>query len=196
MSRVVRDWLNELSSALGDNRAELSLTDMSHRVVLKLRPRDELQLGMTRREYEVAYLSAGGSRSHEVAPALRVSPATVRGTLKRVRDKLMFKTQAQLVLMLRTLSQRPRFRHVDGGKVAEFELRFEGLNMEGLTLAERDISLGLMYGMRNVEIARARVVSERTVANQLEYLFKRFQVSSRAGLVLALLEPLGKRKFS
>lgn len=57
---------------------------------------------------------------------------------------------------------------------------------DALTQAEADIALRVFEGASNRDIARARGVSDKTIANQLEVIFDKLQVSSRAELVLLL----------
>lgn len=51
-----------------------------------------------------------------------------------------------------------------------------------LTDAERAVARGLLAGRSNVEIAAARGTSARTVANQIQSVFRKLGVASRAEL--------------
>ncbi len=55
-----------------------------------------------------------------------------------------------------------------------------------LTDAEQDIAVRVFQGATNAEIADARGVSSKTVSNQLESIFRKLGVTSRAELVLLL----------
>ncbi len=55
-----------------------------------------------------------------------------------------------------------------------------------LTEAEQDIALRVFQGETTPQIARSRGVSPRTVGNQLESIFRKLGVASRAELVLLL----------
>jgi DNA-binding CsgD family transcriptional regulator len=55
-----------------------------------------------------------------------------------------------------------------------------------LAAAERDIVLAVYEGATNEEIAQRRGVSAKTVANQLESIYRKLSVTSRAELVLLL----------
>lgn len=55
-----------------------------------------------------------------------------------------------------------------------------------LTEAEQDVALEVFRGATNREIADARGVSVRTVSKQLEAIYRKLGVSSRAELVLYL----------
>jgi len=55
-----------------------------------------------------------------------------------------------------------------------------------LTKAERSIAQRVARGESNAEIARARKSSPRTVANQLQHIFRKLGVASRAELTVRL----------
>ena len=55
-----------------------------------------------------------------------------------------------------------------------------------LTDAEQDIALRVFQGETTQQIARARGVSSKTIGNQLESIFRKLGVTSRAELVLFL----------
>jgi DNA-binding CsgD family transcriptional regulator len=55
-----------------------------------------------------------------------------------------------------------------------------------LTEAEQDVALRLYLGQSSEQIARARNASTSTIANQLEAIYRKLHVSSRAELALLL----------
>jgi DNA-binding CsgD family transcriptional regulator len=55
-----------------------------------------------------------------------------------------------------------------------------------LTEAEREVARLVYAGARNDDIARARGVSLKTVANQLDSIYRKLGVGSRSELVLSL----------
>lgn len=57
----------------------------------------------------------------------------------------------------------------------------------GLTPAEQEIAAGVVAGRSNAEIAAQRGTSPRTVAKQLERIYERLGVSSRAELCVRAL---------
>ena len=57
-----------------------------------------------------------------------------------------------------------------------------GLAGHGLTTAEQEVARGLLAGLSNVEIARLRGSSARTIANQAASLYAKLGVHSRAEL--------------
>jgi DNA-binding CsgD family transcriptional regulator len=56
-----------------------------------------------------------------------------------------------------------------------------------LSPSEREVALAVLGGLSNVEIARRRGTSSRTVANQLASIYRKVGVSSRSGLTAHLL---------
>jgi DNA-binding CsgD family transcriptional regulator len=57
---------------------------------------------------------------------------------------------------------------------------------EALSPAEQEVALKVYAGATNKQIADARGVSPRTIGNQLESIYRKLGVSSRAELVLRL----------
>lgn len=55
--------------------------------------------------------------------------------------------------------------------------------LRSLTSAERAVLVGIFAGHTNADIARARNVAPRTIANQVATLFRKLNVTSRAELV-------------
>ncbi|MBK8996867.1 MAG: helix-turn-helix transcriptional regulator [Myxococcales bacterium] len=64
---------------------------------------------------------------------------------------------------------------------------------ESLSPAERDVTLALVHGATNAEIAERRGVAVRTVANQVASIFKKLGVSSRTELAAKLGSTRKKR---
>jgi len=60
---------------------------------------------------------------------------------------------------------------------------------DALTDAEADVATRVFDGESNGEIAEARGVSARTISKQLESIYRKLGVASRAELVLALRAP-------
>ncbi len=75
-----------------------------------------------------------------------------------------------------------KLRVLRGGESEMVLLSFTPEGREALTQAEREVAIGVARGMSNDEIARLRGVSERTVANQVASVLKKFGVASRAEL--------------
>lgn len=60
-----------------------------------------------------------------------------------------------------------------------------------LTIAEQEVALRVYAGASNEAIARERGVSLKTVSNQLDAVYHKLGVSSRAELTLRLRGPAG-----
>ncbi len=71
----------------------------------------------------------------------------------------------------------------EGQSVAIFSFDVEEKDAASeLTVAEREVALLALEGKSNAEIARARTCSVRTVANQLQSVFRKLGIRSRAEL--------------
>ena len=62
-----------------------------------------------------------------------------------------------------------------------------------LTGAEREVTRLVYYGASNVEIARARRVSPKTIANQLDSIYRKIGVTSRCELISRLIARRAER---
>lgn len=69
------------------------------------------------------------------------------------------------------------------GRIAEASIRPAASPVPPGAPAQREVLDLLLRGLSNAEIARRRARSERTVAHQVDSLFRRFGVGSRAELV-------------
>ena len=79
-----------------------------------------------------------------------------------------------------------RVRHL-GPDLALLELvEPEARVPPALSEAEQDIALRVFQGATTQEIAEARAVSPKTIGNQLDSIFRKLGVASRAELVLFL----------
>lgn len=56
-----------------------------------------------------------------------------------------------------------------------------------LTAAERDVALRVFHGASNTEIARERGVTAKTIAKQLDSIYRKVGVASRCELITRLL---------
>lgn len=73
----------------------------------------------------------------------------------------------------------------DHGSIVVFSFPIDDRE-PSLTDAEREVTLLLMSGASNAEIAKARGCAVRTVCNQVQSLFRKLGVSSRTELVAKL----------
>jgi DNA-binding CsgD family transcriptional regulator len=77
------------------------------------------------------------------------------------------------------------FIDIDGQELAVITLpaRVQGVSLAGLSEAEREVVHAVVAGKSNVDIARSRGTSARTVANQLASIYAKLGISSRHELV-------------
>lgn len=146
--------------------------------------------GLATRERDVAELLGQGYAPKEIAYALGLARATVDAALGRARSKLGLRSHAELAAFFAPGGLRAR--------LSELALAGEPLlvgvlpaldedRLTGLSEAERDVALALVRGATNREIAKRRGAAERTVANQVQALFRKLGVHSRAELAATLL---------
>ena len=145
--------------------------------------------GLTRRERQAAEQLGRGNSPKEIAYALGLAASTVANALSRARRKLGLRSLAELAGLFAPAGLCVRF--------AEFEIGGETLavasaallderQLERTSEAEREVALLLVRGATNAEVAAARGTSERTVANQVQSLFRKLGVASRAELAARL----------
>jgi DNA-binding NarL/FixJ family response regulator len=168
-SRVI-DGIQEFSIGTGKRRASA-------------------QQRLTPREFQVVALSARGLRAKEVGSELAITEATARGTLSRSLLKLGLAKGVRLVGVWNALT-RPAKSFTIGihqtTLVFTCELTPRG-GAENLTSSERAILVELLEGWSNRAISEQRGTSERTVANQVAVIFRKFRVSTRRELSAKLL---------
>jgi DNA-binding CsgD family transcriptional regulator len=149
---------------------------------------------LTPREFQVVALSARGMMAKEVGSELAITAATARGTLSRSMAKLGLARGARLVSAWCAFT-RPAKSFTIGLGQTELVFTCELAPRDGvqhLTPSERSILGDLLAGRSNRTISVHRGTSERTVANQVAILFRKFRVSTRRELsakVLGRAEP-------
>jgi DNA-binding CsgD family transcriptional regulator len=145
--------------------------------------------GLTPRERQVAEFVGLGRATKEISYILGVSVSAVNACTAHAQEKLG----------LRSLTELAAF-FAQGGlrcKLAEVAVAGETLlvgayplvnerRVASLTVAEREIVVQLISGSTNSDIARRRGSSERTVANQLQSIFRKLGARSRAELAASL----------
>jgi DNA-binding NarL/FixJ family response regulator len=141
-------------------------------------------------ERAVTRLVALGQSNKLVAYELGLPEGTVARALHTTMKKLGVASRVELIREVREL-ERSRPIEVEGASglmVLKPCLAVDAGALGQLTKAEREIALLLAEGMSNAEIARARAASARTVTHQLSGIFHKLQVTSRAQLVLRLVQ--------
>jgi DNA-binding NarL/FixJ family response regulator len=166
-------------------------------VAIKNDPAHPDPRGLTPRERQVAEYVGLGCSSKEIAYTLGLSESAITNCTARAQDKLGMTSRAELV----TFFAPNGFRR----KLAEKSISDERFliassslinvnGLENLSEAEREI-VGLMIaGSTNAHIAERREASEYTVANQVQSIFRKLSVRSRAELV-AKLQKLKERYY-
>jgi DNA-binding CsgD family transcriptional regulator len=137
------------------------------------------------REGAALRLAMEGASAKDIALALDISPSNARGLLSTAMRALGLESRADLF----------RFR-ADNARVlseVDAEPALVALSLPhamvdvpraaDLTASERELVSHLVAGDSNVEIARARGRSERTVANQVASILRKLDVHSRADVV-------------
>jgi DNA-binding NarL/FixJ family response regulator len=84
--------------------------------------------------------------------------------------------------------------HVAGEEYVVFRFPHEEAHLTSLSPAEREVARAVMEGKSNLAIARARGVSERTVANQVASIFRKLGVGSRLELANLHAQGVGSTK--
>ena len=145
--------------------------------------------GLTPRERDAAEQLGLGYTPKEIAYALGLSRSTIDNALSRARRKLSLSGIAELASLFAPGGLRARLREIE---VAGEPMLVGVLppvaaeHLAGLSEVEREIALALVQGATNREIAARRSSAERTVANQVQTLYRKLGVSSRAGLAALL----------
>ena len=116
---------------------------------------------LTRREREIVSRVAAGLANKVIAYELGVSESTVATHLGRAMRKLGISRREGLLPLPCSRS-----------------------DLAGLTRAEREVVTGVLRGLSDRGIAGARGTSPRTVANQLQSVYRKLGVASRSELRL------------
>lgn len=146
--------------------------------------------GLTARERQVAEYTGLGYSVKAIAYTLGLSSAAVSNCTARVLCKLGLASRVELAAFFAPNGVRARLRTAS---VAGEELLvgccapFVTPRLAALTESERDVLDDLLRGSTNRDIASRRGSSERTVANQIQSIFRKFEVRSRAELAAGLL---------
>jgi DNA-binding CsgD family transcriptional regulator len=146
---------------------------------------------LSEREREVAVRAAAGTPLKIIASVLQVGVPTVATHLRRARIKLRAGSRAELArAMAREATALGEVAAVAelcaGGtlfRLLQAPLAPPRRWLSVLSPTETTISVAVIHGMRNAEIARARGTSVRTVAAQVSTIMLKVAVTSRAELI-------------
>ena len=154
-------------------------------------PRYDDPRKLTAREQQCGRLAAAGYSGAEIAYALDMSASTVRSHINSAMRKLGLKRREELTEALAPAALvHARITPV-GGEDARLVVASSPSDppesaLLALTAAEKAVARALLGGASYREIARARDTSERTVANQVQSIYTKLAVSSRAELAAKL----------
>lgn len=183
--------VTEVLAQLARSRIEYLETAFTYRVLLWTRDPEltPAEPRLSSREIAVGQLMTAGLSSKEAGAILSIAAPTVRGALRALVHKLALPAPRQLPLFWHTIEEG--FRSLDsarGREVKRFELNLISLLPAEFAGVERPLTIGLLLGSSNAQIAARRGVSPRTVINQVHALFRKVGAASRgefAALILA-----------
>lgn len=145
--------------------------------------------GLTARERQVAEYVGLGRSAKEIGYSLGVSSSAVTNSTSRIQEKLGLASHVELVGFFSQCGPRRKMAEVAvAGErllVGAYPLVDER-SIRDLTEAEREVTSQILAGSTNADIARRRHVSEYTVANQVQAIFRKLEVRSRAELAARL----------
>ncbi|MBS2014629.1 MAG: hypothetical protein JST00_17205 [Deltaproteobacteria bacterium] len=136
-------------------------------LVLENAPRAQKIRALTPREVEVLSSAARGVPGKLVAYGLGLSEPAISSALRSCATKLGVANRMELLRIAAMLSQDPRMQASD----------------ETLTAAEAEVLQLLRDGLSNEQIARLRMRSVRTIANQVASLLRKTRSPSRRALL-------------
>jgi DNA-binding CsgD family transcriptional regulator len=139
---------------------------------------------LTSTEYDLVRTVAMGVAVKQAGANLGLEWAGARTTISRALRKLGIAGCAHLPMFWYGLSGVVSLsRARDGTEVLVIESQLDVHALQvSLTSAEHDVLRAVLAGCNNLQIARQRDTSVRTVANQVAMLFQKFRASSKAEL--------------
>ena len=167
-----------------------------HYVVVRNPPKARSVRELTLAERTALGYVVGGTSNKIAAYALGQSESAYSRVAHRAMRKLGVRTRAALIELAGRIGSRGPEASADVDVAA---LEVSGVELpvvsfpqipcpETFTEAEREVACMVAAGTSNAEIARRRVTSERTVANQLASIYRKCRVATREELVVALLK--------
>lgn len=145
------------------------------------------RIALSERERQVAYLVGRGHHIKLVAYKLGVSPSTVRSQLRSALQKLNLSDRYGLCRLVATVSHAEETTSVDS--LGILALTDTPLRIPAeLTEAEREVTRLVYEGHSNPEIAARRGTATRTVANQLQSIYRKLNIVSREELIARLTD--------
>lgn len=148
--------------------------------------------GLTPRERQVAEYVGLGRSSKEIAYTLGLSESAITNCTARVQDKLGMASRTELVSFLAPNGFRRKLAEKsisDERFLIASSSLINTKDFENLSEAEREITVLMIAGSTNADIAEKRGMSEYTIANQVQSIFRKLRVRSRGELVVKLQKP-------
>jgi len=145
--------------------------------------------GLTARERQVAEFVGLGRSAKEICYSLGVSSSAVTNSTTRIQEKLGLASHVELVSFFSQCGPRRKLAEVAvaGERLLVGAYPFiDERSIEDLTEAECHVTAQIVAGSTNADIAKRRGVSEYTVANQVQAIFRKLQVRSRSELAVRL----------
>src|SRR5262249_10579237 len=125
----------------------------------------------------------------QISYTLGVSNSAVTNSTARIQEKLGLSSHVELVSFFSQAGPRRKLAEV---AVADERLLVGAYPLvderpvKYLTETERQVAAQILSGSTNADIAERRDVSEHTVANQVQAIFRKLQVRSRGELAARL----------
>jgi DNA-binding CsgD family transcriptional regulator len=148
--------------------------------------------GLSLRERQVAEYAGQGRSAKEIAYLLGAPAASVENSLRRAQAKLDLRSRVELTAFFAPRGLRARLAEIAvGGDTLLVGTipQFDESKLACLSAAEREVAAMLIAGSTNQDIATRRATSARTVANQVQSVFRKFHARSRGELVSRLSTP-------
>jgi DNA-binding NarL/FixJ family response regulator len=137
---------------------------------------------LTAREEAVTTLAAVGRSNAEIAAALSLTEEGASEQLKTALVKLGLSSRTLLPIFWRDLQGRPWVISEREASLVALSRQADPEGGASLTATERAVANGLLAGLSEQEIARARGSSRRAVARHSRSVFHKLGVNSRAEL--------------
>jgi DNA-binding CsgD family transcriptional regulator len=137
----------------------------------------------------VAAYAGVGRSAKEIAYLLGAPAASVENSLRRAQAKLGLRSRVELTQFFAPQSLRAQMAEVSVGNdtlLIGSTPRLEEAKLGGLSDAERQVLVLLIAGSTNRDIAMRRATSARTVANQVQAIFRKYGARSRSELIARL----------
>jgi DNA-binding CsgD family transcriptional regulator len=158
-------------------------------VAVRNDPRFPDPRGLSLRERQVAAYAGLGRSAKEIAYLLGAPAASVENSLRRAQTKLGLRSRVELTQFFAPQSLRAQIAEISVDNdtlLIGSTPRLEETKLAGLSAAERQVLVLLIAGSTNRDIAMRRGTSARTVANQVQAIFRKYGARSRSELIARL----------